>query len=72
MCFIRLLAHSAEGGYVWDERDFYRRVSCSSKKTAHGVWNFCVFNEILLKTENGYTALAWLKEMNLLVDNNRR
>lgn len=63
--FMRLLSFCASEHVFWDVKQFSRLTTMPIKQ-CQIVWDICVKHNVLRKTDNGYTAIDWLKENGLL------
>lgn len=64
---LKLIMLSAEGINFIDKRDFIEKAD-APKGTALLVWDFCLEKEILRQKENGFSAIEWLRESGMVIE----
>jgi hypothetical protein len=68
---IRLLSYSADDYEFYDLNSF-ARLTQSPVKQSEIVWNICLSEGVLSKTDNGYSAKQWLHDCGIISDDVKR
>lgn len=63
--FFKLLSYCANG-HQFESADQFSRFSCMPLKQCEVVWNICIEKNVLRRGTEGFTAIDWMSENNLL------